>query len=54
MKRIARLLGKQVSLLAIASILFAVCRVAGAAGEPAVGMLEVQHTNQRLGVIRAL
>src|ERR1039458_3048888 len=46
MKRIARLLGKQVSLLAIAPILFAVCRVAGAAGEPATGMLEVQHTNQ--------
>jgi hypothetical protein len=46
MKRIARLLAKQVSLLAIAPILFAVCRVAGAAGEPAVGMVEVQHTNQ--------
>jgi len=46
MKRIARLLGKQVSLLAIASILFAVCRVTGVAGEPAVGMVEVQHTNQ--------
>ena len=46
MKRIARLLAKQVSLLAIAPILFAVCRVAGAAGEPAAGMAAVQHTNQ--------
>ena len=46
MKRIAGLLAKQVSLFAIAPILFAVCRVAGAAGEPAMGMVEVQHTNQ--------
>jgi hypothetical protein len=46
MKRIARLLAKQASLLAITPILFAVCRVAGAAGEPAAGMVEVQHTNQ--------